>query len=585
MDEKYIVLARKYRPMTFDDLVGQDALVKTVTNAIKAHRIPHAYLLTGIRGIGKTTSARIIAKTLNCIGKDGVSESEIPLKPCGECTHCRSIIEGRDIDVTEIDAASNTGVEKIREVIEAVKYTPVSARYKIYIIDEVHMLSSGAFNALLKTLEEPPEHAKFILATTELRKIPVTIQSRCQRFDLKRLSFDSMSGYLGKIADKEGVSVSLEALNVLALISEGSVRDGLSLLDQAIAAFGKNITENDVRQMIGFADKSDIVSLFYDLMSGDAAKALDIIHGQSEFGVEPAAVIKDLLEITHLITRLKIGAGINEILYTPEFIAKIKEYSGHLNMASLTLMWQMLMKGMTEVVYSPFPAKSLEMLLVRICYATEIPDFRELLKKNFKLASNEISSETLRPVASISDVAIFPPPLPPRKGISLSDEKKDSPFDKKKVTVSSGFDIYKLAEKYESNPMLACEIFSALCLVKIDNHHLVIADNDDKAKKFSVLLPKKLKEWTGDDWTAELVKDEKHAAKSIKENHDHTHNYFNEKVMDDPAIKQIFTRFNCQGISKVEIVSDSDNEQKDEELYNFKQEISGFDGFGSEAFD
>ena len=574
MDEKYIVLARKYRPMTFDDLVGQDALVKTVTNAIKAHRLPHAYLLTGIRGIGKTTSARIIAKTLNCIGKDG-SASDIPLKPCGECTHCRSIIEGRDIDVIEIDAASNTGVNDIREVIEAVKYPPVSSRYKVYIIDEVHMLSQSAFNALLKTLEEPPEHAKFIMATTELRKIPVTVLSRCQRFDLKRLSFDAMAGYLGKIADKEGIVVSPEALNVLALVSEGSVRDGLSLLDQAIAAFGKNVTENDVRQMIGFADKSNTVSLFYDLMSGNAANALDIIRGQSECGVEPSAVVRDLLEITHLVTRFKIGAGINEILYTPEFVAKIKEYSGSLNMAALTLMWQMLMKGMTEVVYSPFPAKSLEMLLVRICYATGIPDFRELLKKNSKLTDEEASIETPKSVASMPDVVALP--------LRLPDVKGDVSSDKKKLSANSEFniyDIYKLAEK--NDPLLASSIFSSLCLKKIEDHHLVIADNNDKARDFSFLLPRKLKEWTGVDWTAELVKDEAHTAKSIKESHDRTHNYFNEKVMNDPAIKQIFARFVCQGISKVEIVSDpnneSDTEQKDEELHKlWKQETSVFD--------
>ena len=378
------VLARKYRPQIFADLIGQDALVQTITNAIEHNRLANAYMLTGIRGVGKTSSARIIAKGLNCIGPDG--KGGMTPNPCGVCKNCREIAADSHIDVIEIDAASNTGVDNVREIIEGAKYNPVSARFKIYIIDEVHMLSKAAFNALLKTLEEPPERIKFIFATTEIRKVPITILSRCQRFDLKRLDEQTLTKHLQHIATLENVSAQTEALQLIARAGDGSVRDSLSLLDQAITQFDSNIHVNDVRQMLGLADRTELFNLFNLLMSGKMPEALTALDAQYRSGADPLVITQDLLELTHWLTRIKILPSLAEDITIPEAErTRGKEMAQGLTMGTLTAVWQVLLKGLNEVKMADNPLTALEMLLVRIGYLSELPSPAQLIediKKN-----------------------------------------------------------------------------------------------------------------------------------------------------------------------------------------------------------
>ena len=336
----YQVLARKYRPETFADLVGQDAMVRTLKNAFASGRIAQAFIMTGIRGTGKTTTARIIAKGINCIGTDGNGEPTI--HPCGVCEHCRAIIEGRHIDVMEMDAASRTGVNDIREIIDTVAYKSATARYKIYIIDEVHMLSSNAFNALLKTLEEPPPHVKFIFATTEIRKVPVTVLSRCQRFDLRRIQPDIMIKMLKRIANAENARISDEALALITRASEGSARDATSLLDQAISHGEGETTADQVREMIGLADRGRILDLMEMVLSGETAKALTELKSQYVDGADPTAVLRDLAEITHWISVIKITPNAaNNLTISPDERSRGLELSAKINMRVLTRMWQM----------------------------------------------------------------------------------------------------------------------------------------------------------------------------------------------------------------------------------------------------
>ncbi len=368
----YRVLARKYRPQDFSQLVGQEALVRTITNAIREDRIAHAFILTGVRGVGKTTTARIIARSLNCIGPDGQGGPTID--PCGVCEHCRAIAESRDVDVLEMDAASRTGVDNMRELLDGVRYLPASARFKIYIIDEVHMLSLAAFNALLKTLEEPPSHVKFIFATTEIRKLPVTVLSRCQRFDLRRVGAEMLVAHFGGIVEAEGASAEAEALNLIAGAAEGSVRDGLSLLDQAIAHCGGVVTAQQVREMLGLADRVRIYDLFEELMRGDVAAALQQLREQYDLGADPEVVLRDLLELTHLLTRLQVApeAGADPGLSEVER-QRAEGLAQGLSMPVLARTWQMLLKGLGEVRGAPSALAAAEMILIRLAYSTNLP--------------------------------------------------------------------------------------------------------------------------------------------------------------------------------------------------------------------
>ncbi|HTE36783.1 MAG TPA: DNA polymerase III subunit gamma/tau [Reyranella sp.] len=373
----YRVLARKYRPVDFTTLIGQEAMVRTLRNAIATGRIAHAFMLTGVRGVGKTTTARIISRALNCVGPDGTGGPTID--PCGVCEHCVSIQEDRDVDVIEMDAASRTGVADARELIEGVRYRPVSARYKVYIIDEVHMLTNQAFNALLKTLEEPPPHVKFVFATTEIRKVPVTVLSRCQRFDLKRVPQDVLVAHFGKIAELEKVEISPEALALVARAADGSVRDGLSMLDQAIAHGGGVVDAAQVRDMLGLADRSRVMELFEKTMRGDAPAVVAGLGEMHDAGADPVVILQDLLELTHWVTRLKVApeAGANN---ADSERAQGLAMAGKLSMASLTRAWSMLMKGLQETLAAPSPVRAAEMALIRLCYAADLPSPSDALK-------------------------------------------------------------------------------------------------------------------------------------------------------------------------------------------------------------
>ena len=396
----YRVLARKYRPQRFSELIGQDAMVQTLGNAIRRDRLAHAFLLTGVRGVGKTSTARLIAKALNCIGPDGKGGPTID--PCGVCEPCVAIAEGRHIDVVEMDAASHTGIDDIREIIEAVRYSAVSARYKVYIIDEVHMLSKAAFNGLLKTLEEPPAHVKFLFATTEVNKVPVTVLSRCQRFDLRRIPADLLAAHFANVVREEQVEAEPEALALIARAAEGSVRDGLSILDQAIAHAdldGSGVNAAQVREMLGLSDRGAIRRLFAAILAADVPSVLSAVEQQDSLGVEPAALLRGLLEVVHGVTRAKAGGSEDPALSHEEREA-FADWASRMGFATLHRLWQLLLKGHGEVLAAPHPREAAEMALLRVVHASQLPDPGELARR-------------LQAGENVAAVAAAPPSTPP----------------------------------------------------------------------------------------------------------------------------------------------------------------------------
>jgi DNA polymerase-3 subunit gamma/tau len=401
----YRVLARKYRPQTFAELIGQEAMVRTLANAIASGRVAHAFILTGVRGVGKTTTARIIARALNCVGPDGTGGATV--SPCGECEHCRGIAEDRHVDVIEMDAASRTGVDDIRELTEGMRYRPVSARFKVYIIDEVHMLSKNAFNALLKTLEEPPPDVKFVFATTEIQKVPVTVLSRCQRFSLRRVPIEQLAAHYRKVAEAEGAEIESGALGLIARAADGSVRDGLSILDQAIALAAGPVTEAAVRGMLGIADRNLVFDLFETVLKGNAAGALDHMEALYQGGADPLTVIQDLLDLAHFVTRLKLApdAGAADPMEAGDR-ERARPLAAQLAMPVLARAWQMLLKGIEEVQAAPSAKQAAEMVLVRLAYVADLPVPAELVKS---LANGEAPAVALPPVAA----AVGPAPASP----------------------------------------------------------------------------------------------------------------------------------------------------------------------------
>lgn len=405
IDSAYRVLARKYRPQTFGELIGQDAMVQTLGNAIRRGRLAHAFLMTGVRGVGKTSTARLIAKALNCIGPDGAGGPTID--PCGQCEPCRAIAEGRHIDVIEMDAASHTGVDDVREIIEAVRYAAVSARYKVYIIDEVHMLSKNAFNALLKTLEEPPAHVKFLFATTEVNKVPVTVLSRCQRFDLRRISAEKLAAHFAHVVEAEGVAAEPAALQLIAQAAEGSARDGLSILDQAIAhaelsAGGERalVTADQVREMLGLSDRGAVRRLFGLLLAGESEAVLKALRDQYDLGVEPLAILTGLLEIVHAVTMAKAGRRGDDPAQSAEEREALADWASQLGFAPLHRLWQLLLKGHDEAARAVMPMETAEMALLRVIHAASLPDPSELARLLADGGGGVVAAPASTPAAS-----------------------------------------------------------------------------------------------------------------------------------------------------------------------------------------
>ncbi|MFD1950888.1 DNA polymerase III subunit gamma/tau [Sphingomonas arantia] len=471
----YRVLARKYRPQTFAELIGQDAMVTTLGNAIRRDRLAHAFLLTGVRGVGKTSTARLIAKALNCIGPDGQGGPTID--PCGVCDPCRAIAEGRHIDVTEMDAASHTGIDDIREIIEAVRYASVSARYKIYIIDEVHMLSKAAFNGLLKTLEEPPAHVKFLFATTEVNKIPVTVLSRCQRFDLRRIPADLLTRHFAHVVEQEGVEAEPEALALIARAAEGSARDGLSILDQAIAHGQDRVDAAQVRDMLGLSDRGAVRALFAKLLAGDAPAVLAAVGRQHELGVDPTALFRGLLETCHGVTRAKVGDHVDPALSAEEREA-FADWASRLGYPVLHRMWQLLLKGHEEVQSAILPMEAAEMALLRIVHASTLPDPGELIRRLTGMeaagvapAATSASAPAAAAVSSAYEPSVAPPAPAP---VAAAPVPPPTPVVPPKPVLPADFRALHDLLEDRGEPLLAQELHDFAGLVRYAPPELVV---------------------------------------------------------------------------------------------------------------
>ncbi len=536
-DKKYEVLARKYRPLSFEGVVGQDALVRTLSNAITNNRLHHAYILTGVRGTGKTTTARIVAKALNCIGEDGNGRETI--NPCGVCDNCKAIMEDRHVDVLELDAASRTGVNDIREILEGVMYKPVSARYKIYIIDEVHMLSKSAFNALLKTLEEPPAHVKFIFATTEIRKVPVTVLSRCQRFDLQRIDQELLAKHFKNIVAQEGVKVDDESISVIARAADGSARDGLSLLDQAIALSDGEVTIDNVREMIGLADKNMIFELFEKLASGKIDESLEVIKTLYNKGSDPIIILKDLMDVVHFLTKAKVTPQVLEDVSILES-EKIrgKELSDKISMAVLTRIWQMLLKGINEVQFAPSAIDAFEMLIIRISYAGTLPTPNELVdgvKKNSKI--------TQTPAVAVSRVA-----TPQRTEVVVSEETQTE-SQKPQIEINSFEDIYESLQK-NRKMILANKIRNDVFLKSFNGRKIEVGLSKTADRNIVAELSKTLKDITGVGWYIEVVKD--FVGKTINDAKEEEFEDNKKEVAKDATVKELLNVFSDAKIEKLE---------------------------------
>ena len=569
-DTHYRVLARKYRPVDFAELIGQDAMVRTLSNAIETGRLAHAFILTGVRGIGKTTTARIIAKALNCIGPDGNGQATI--EPCGECENCVSISESRHVDVMEMDAASRTGIDDIREIIDGVKYASVSARFKIYIIDEVHMLSRNAFNALLKTLEEPPEHVKFIFATTEIRKVPVTVLSRCQRFDLRRVSIEELMGHYSNIAKKENCEIEEAALAMIARAAEGSVRDGLSLLDQAFAHGAGKVSEEQVRDMLGLADRAQIFDLYKDILSGKTADALAKLRHQFHHGADPAVTIQDMLELTHWLTRLKVVPDAGDDLVTSEAERKQGlDMANGLSIPILTRTWQMLLKGTEEVRVSPNPISAAEMVIVRLTYSANLPSPEELVKqiKNNPDQPSQTSSTnpqgagtTAHSKTSITDGSNATGGAPQafnviqgsgQTAVRVSDPVPNT--NEEFARSPSNFEELAALFEKKGEPDIAFQLNDNVRPVSFDQGRIDIRINDRVPKNMTGRMSGLLKEWTGQNWvisiSTELGEDtlyEKDKAEQAA---------LKEMVLEDDLIKSILGTFTGASLSDIRKIKDA----------------------------
>ena len=537
----YRVLARKYRPETFTDLVGQDAMVRTLKNAFEADRIAQAFIMTGIRGTGKTTTARIIAKGMNCIGPDG--NGGPTTEPCGECEHCVAIMEGRHVDVMEMDAASNTGVGNIREIIDSVHYRAASARYKVYIIDEVHMLSTGAFNALLKTLEEPPEHVKFIFATTEIRKVPVTVLSRCQRFDLRRIEPEVMIALMRKIAGSEGAEIADDALALITRAAEGSARDATSLLDQAISHGAGETTAVQVRAMLGLADRGRVLDLFDMILRGDAAGALNELSSQYSDGADPMAVLRDLAEITHWVSVVKITPDAAEDpTVSPEERSRGLTMAETLPMRVLTRLWQMLLKALDEVASAPNAMMAAEMAIIRLTHVADLPSPEELVRK--------LGNATPPPAA--------PTPAPnggggggstsamggqhvQSGGASGVTMTATAPAVDQALARFPSFEHVVELIRTNRDVKLLVEVENTLRLAAYQPGRIEFTPTDDAPRDLAQRLGTRLQQWTGNRWAVIIVGDSD--AETIAEIRDAKENALKSQAENHPLMQAVMATF------------------------------------------
>ncbi|HWA31290.1 MAG TPA: DNA polymerase III subunit gamma/tau [Rhizomicrobium sp.] len=535
--EAYRVLARKYRPQDFTGLIGQEALVRTLSNAFATGRIAHAFMLTGVRGVGKTTTARIIARALNCIGPDS-KRTEPTIHPCGVCEPCVAIAESRHIDVLEMDAASRTGIDDIREIIDGVRYAPASARYKVYIIDEVHMLSKQAFNGLLKTLEEPPPHVKFIFATTEIRKVPVTVLSRCQRFDLRRIETPELVAHLKVIAGNEGVKIEDGALALVARAAEGSVRDSLSLLDQAIAhQEGETITAESVRGMLGLADRGRVLDLFEKVMGGKIAEALTDLSQLYDVGADPLVVMQDLLETTHFLTRLKVAPDAEGFFDGGSSEAKrAAEMAAKLSVPSLTRAWQLLLKGLFEVRDSTHPLKAAEMALIRLAYAADLPPTDKLVRDVMDGASAPAPRGAAAPSSGGGGA----------RAVSSSQAPMAQRAPEPTASVQNApalrtlEDLAALAVA-KGSPVLKVHIENDMHLVSMEPGRIEFRPSARAPRTLSGDLAQKLKEWTGQRWMVTVAKEG--GAPTIAESKKNAHQAKLDAVLQEPMVRAVLDRF------------------------------------------
>ncbi len=548
----YRVLARKYRPATFDDLIGQDAMVRTVSNAFEAGRIPQAWILTGVRGVGKTTTARILARALNYELPDGsVTGPTITMPEMG--VHCRAIMESRHLDVIEMDAASHNGVDDIRQINDAVRYAPVEARYKVYILDEVHMLSGAAFNALLKTLEEPPPHAKFIFATTEIRKVPVTVLSRCQRFDLRRVDAGLLVKHLAGIAEKEAVTVDPDALALIARAAEGSVRDSLSLFDQAIAHAAGPVRAEDVRAMLGLADRARTIDLFEAVMRGDMATALKELRDQYDTGADPAVVLADLAEFTHFVTRVKIVPAVADDVSLSQIERnRGRAFAEKLSMRVLSRTWQMLLKGTAEVKETDRPLAAAEMVLVRLAYAADLPTPDEVIRaldgNGGAPAPRAQGNGGVSPPSVTASGApaprLDPPRGAPRAMLASAAQPAGDPMaaaPSAPVLAVGSFEemIALAAQKRDLGVKLALE--RDVRLVRCEDGRLEIALEKSAAKTLVNDLARKFSQWTNRRWM--VVVSAEPGAPTVKEQNEARRAELKTGVRADPLVQAVLARF------------------------------------------
>ncbi|WP_438279155.1 DNA polymerase III subunit gamma/tau [Nitrobacter sp.] len=549
---EYRVLARKYRPASFDDLIGQEALVRTVSNAFETGRIPQAWILTGVRGVGKTTTARILARALNYELPDGSANGpSIRMPTLG--VHCQAIMESRHIDVLEMDAASHTGVDDVRQINDSVRYAPSSARYKVYIIDEVHMLSTAAFNAFLKTLEEPPEHAKFVFATTEIRKVPVTVLSRCQRFDLRRVDADVLVSHLASIAAKENVEVEPEALGIVARAAEGSVRDSLSLFDQAIAHAAGVVRADAVRQMLGLADRTRVIDLFESLARGDIARAFGEFRDQYDTGADPVVVLSDLAEFVNFVTRIKVVPALaDNAAFGETERLRARDFAAKLSMRVLSRMWQMLLKGITEVQGATRPAAAAEMVLVRIAYVSDLPTPDEairMLDRNGgetpvgtgSAAPQRTSGASVSSVQSSAARTVSAPrtaaePVSRPAVAPMADPADAAPA----LRLESFAELVALAgEKRDLIVKAALE--TDMRLVRMEDGRLEVALERSAARTLVNDLARKLEQWTGRRWTV-IVSNEP-GQPTLRSQALLQKNERERAAEADPRVKDVLARF------------------------------------------